>query len=1019
MGVTHFGERLGSLEFGRGASAALHEPSTYSFAGMPSQLLEMSVDAFEAWYGNLAYTSRCLFVASLLSSSVFAFYRSLGYPRRRKTVSRAMLLLLASFIALLSLVVARKAPVDTLVEGKEATVIPNIIDPNAINAQSVCPGYLASNVVETDGGVTADLILAGEACDVYGIDVEILSLVVEYQAVDRLHIEILPKYIGPANESWFILHESLIPKPRVEEGSSAFGDLSFSWRNDPTFSFMVTRKSTSDVLFSTEGTVLVYEDQFIEFASSLPENYNLYGLGEVIHGLRLGNNLTRTLYNADVPDIIDANVYGSHPIYLDTRYFEVSDSGDMTYAPNATDKKIQYKSYTHGVFQRNVHAQEILLRESNVTWRALGGTIDLYFYEGPTQDQVTKSYQTSAIGLPAMQQYWTLGYHHCRWGYNNWSDVRDVVNKFSENEIPLETIWNDIDYMKAYRDFENDPDRYSYDEGADFMAELHENHQHYVPIIDSGVYAPDPTNASDAYPPFDRGVEQQAFILNPDGSIYVGEVWPGFAVFSDWIGSVLKGTGAISWWISEVTDYHKKISFDGIWIDMSEISSFCNGSCGSANRSYGVGDESLNASTGPLGSGDGSTSSSRNINYPPYAINNFKGDLAGNTLSPNATHHDGSLEYDYHNLWGHQLLNATYHALLNIFPSKRPFIIGRSNLFGSGKFAGHWGGDNYSIWPYLYFSIPQALSFSLFGIPMFGVDTCGFADDSNEELCNRWMQLSAFFPFYRNHNEINAIGQEPYLWPSVAEASRVAMKIRYALLPYIYTAFYLSHSTGSTTMTALAWEFPDEPWLADADRQFLLGSALMVTPCLVEGATTVDGVFPGTGVSTTWYDWYNQSAITDVSFGQNVTIDAPLGHIPIYVRGGHVLPMQEPGLTTAAVRASPWSVLVALDDAGNAKGGLYIDDGESLTPESTWVNFTVTSSSLTAKPSGTYIDTNTLGNVTVLGIQGQVTKVELNGFEVSGDSWSLNSTTHVLKVTQLDEMTADGAWKDEWSLSWS
>lgn len=254
----------------------------------------------------------------------------------------------------------------------------------------------------------------------------------------------------------------------------------------------------------------------------------------------------------------------------------------------------------------------------------------------------------------------------------------------------------------------------------------------------------------------------------------------------------------------------------------------------------------------------------------------------------------------------------------------------------------HNSGDNYSLWAFMYFSIPQALSFSLFGIPMFGVDTCGFADNADMELCSRWMQLSAFFPFYRNHNTLGAASQEPYIWEAVAGASKTAMKIRYALLPYIYTTFYLSHSTGSTTMRALAWEFPDEPWLADADRQFLLGDAIMVTPCLVQGATTVDGVFPGVGAGTVWYDWYNQTAITGVAPGQNVTINAPLGHIPLYVRGGYVIPMQEPGLTTAAVRESPWSLLVALDENGQAEGRLYLDDGESLVSnEATWVDVSV------------------------------------------------------------------------------
>jgi alpha-glucosidase len=81
----------------------------------------------------------------------------------------------------------------------------------------------------------------------------------------------------------------------------------------------------------------------------------------------------------------------------------------------------------------------------------------------------------------------------------------------------------------------------------------------------------------------------------------------------------------------------------------------------------------------------------RNVNYPPYVINNIQGDLAVHAVSPNATHHGGAQEYDFHNLFGHQILNATYHALLQVFPEKRPFIIGRSTYAGSGKWAGHWG----------------------------------------------------------------------------------------------------------------------------------------------------------------------------------------------------------------------------------------------------------------------------------------------------------------------------------------
>jgi alpha-glucosidase len=168
-------------------------------------------------------------------------------------------------------------------------------------------------------------------------------------------------------------------------------------------------------------------------------------------------------------------------------------------AANATDSSKEYQSLSHGVFLRNAHGQEVLLRPDNITWRTLGGSIDLYFYSGPTQVEVSKTYQTSTVGLPAMQQYFTLGYHQCRWGYKSWSDLADVVSTFEKFGIPLENIWTDIDYMNQYRDFENDPVSWSYKDGEAFLEDLHKGGRHYIPIIDAAIYNPNPKNKSDAY----------------------------------------------------------------------------------------------------------------------------------------------------------------------------------------------------------------------------------------------------------------------------------------------------------------------------------------------------------------------------------------------------------------------------------------------------------------------------------------------------------------------------------------
>ncbi|KAF1985556.1 glycoside hydrolase family 31 protein [Aulographum hederae CBS 113979] len=946
-------------------------------------------------------------------------------------------------------------------------VIPNVLDPQAVDAQTVCPGYKASDLQRNPYGFTAILTLAGEPCNVYGTDIESLSLAVEYQSKDRVNINIVPANIDASNSSHYILPETLVEKPRIDSDANSTVqdiDLQITWSNDPSFSFAVIRRSTGDVLFDSSGSVLVFENQFIEFVSSLPEDYNLYGLGEHIHGLRLGNNWTATLYAADIGDPIDYNLYGSHPFYLDTRYFAVDpETGNRTYTPasNASVADDEYESYSHGVYLRNAHGQEIVLKPENITWRTIGGSIDLYFFDGPTQPEVTKQYQEGAIGYPAMQQYFTFGYHQCRWGYANWSQLQEVVDNFKRFDIPLENIWTDIDYMQSYRDFTNDPPTFSVPEGQQFLARLHANGQHYIPIVDSAIYIPNPDNGTDDYPPYYRGHDMDVWMHNPDGSEYIGAVWPGYTVFPDW-----HSTNSVAYWTQEMALWYDQIPFDGIWIDMSEVSSFCVGSCGTGNLSlnpvhppfglpgevgsvvfdYPEGFNLTNATEAASASAGSSsqasmisatsvptatrpyfrttpTAGARDVDHPPYAINNVQGDLAVHAISPNATHADGVLDYDVHNLFGHQILNATYQALLNVFPGKRPFIIGRSTFAGSGKYAGHWGGDNSAKWAYMYFSIPQALSFSLFGFPMFGVDTCGFNGNSDEELCNRWMQLSAFFPFYRNHNTLSTIPQEPYIWSSVASATRTAISVRYSLLPYIYTLFHASHTTGSAVMRALAWEFPNDPTLANADHQFLLGTSLLVTPVLEQGATSVRGVFPGAGGGddggTIWYDWYNQTAIANLQKGENRTIDAPLGHIPLFVRGGSVIPMQKPGYTTKECRQGEWSLLVALDVMGTARGELYVDDGESLVQNATLeVSFVVQGGALSVSARGGYVEENRLANVTVMGVQGGVGDVKLGG-SIVGEGVEFEEEQGLLKISGLQNYTGDGAWMRDWILSWS
>jgi alpha-glucosidase len=321
----------------------------------------------------------------------------------------------------------------------------------------------------------------------------------------------------------------------------------------------------------------------------------------------------------------------------------------------------------------------------------------------------------------------------------------------------------------------------------------------------------------------------------------------------------------------------------------------------------------------------------------------------------------------------------------------------------------------------MFFSIPQALSFSLFGIPMFGVDTCGFNGNSDEELCNRWMQLSAFFPFYRNHNTLSANSQEAYVWASVATATKAAMGIRFQLLPYMYTLFYNANQQGDTVMRALAWEFPNDPSLANADRQFFLGPSILVTPVLDQGATSVNGVFPGLVEGTDiYYDWYTQTPVS-VPSTKNTTIAAPLGHIPVFIRGGGVLALQQPAMTTTAGRQTPWSLIVALGLNGTASGTLYLDDGVSVKQKATkLVTLTANSAgSINATVQGGYTGLDTpLANITILGVQSKPKSdvVKINGKEVGSNVYNATGKTLFIQANKGGSLL-EKAWGSGWTLS--
>ncbi|KAJ2642413.1 hypothetical protein IW137_002732, partial [Coemansia sp. RSA 1287] len=671
--------------------------------------------------------------------------------------------------------------------------------------------------------------------------------------------------------------------------------LVFTHAHNETSGFGFKVQRDGEAIFDTTGHVLVFEDQYLELTSNVAADANIYGLGESPNWFRRNpDNTTITLWNRDVADPFGENVYGSHAVYME----------------------LQSKSAKfHGCYLHNSHGMDVVLAPGTVQYRALGGTLDLYIFGGPTALDVIDQY-TQLVGRPARIPYWALGFHNCRYGYTSVDEVNQVIANYSRARIPLEAAWTDIEYMDKTRDFTFDAVNYPVSEMKKQLDALHARGQKMVLITDPAIHV------DDAYGTFVRGRDQDVFIKNADGSLYVGQVWPGYTVFPDWFAA-----NTSEWWSDELQRYFDMLPIDGMWIDMNEPASFCTGSCGS-NRPMNEEPTLPWLSTAP----HRFINKTNRMLVPPYAINNHELELSDKTVETTAIHATGVTEYHVHNLYGHMESRATRDFLLAYRRNQRPFILSRSTFAGSGALVSHWTGDNMASWTDLHVSIASVFDFGIFGIPMVGADICGFYGNTTEELCARWMELGAFYPFSRSHNAKGLAPQEPYRWASVAKATRRALRVRYALLAYMYSAYQDSVDHGWPVARPLVFEFPSSQF-ASNDKQMLIGSSILVSPVLTQGARSVDAVFP-TG---RWYDWYTHAHIN--GHNTNVTLDAPLEHINVHIRGGSIVPTQRPEMTTRQVRQNDYELVVATSANGTATGQLYVDDGESFDTQHKWIDF--------------------------------------------------------------------------------
>ena len=301
---------------------------------------------------------------------------------------------------------------------------------------------------------------------------------------------------------------------------------------------------------------------------------------------------------------------------------------------------------------------------------------------------------------------------------------------------------------------------------------------------------------------------------------------------------------------------------------------------------------------------------------------------ATGTIPPGAMRFDHGREPHerYHNQYALLMARATREGLLSGLAGIRPFILSRAGFAGIQRYAANWMGDNVSRWDHLWMSMPMAMGFGISGQPFVGADIGGFAGHANAELFLRWMQYGTLTPFCRNHSAIGNVDQYAWAWGGVIEdLVREAIRLRYRLLPYIYAAFVHASESGAPVQRPLVFDYQYDPTVRDLDDQYLLGGDLLVAPVSGSGVTARQLYLP----PGLWYDWYTDQAIAG---GRYVIAQTPMDRIPLYSRGGAVIPLwPEAPPSTAGYHPSEIELHLFVPEAdGRHVSMLQEDDGATL-----------------------------------------------------------------------------------------
>ena len=524
---------------------------------------------------------------------------------------------------------------------------------------------------------------------------------------------------------------------------------------------------------------------------------------------------------------------------------------------------------------------------------------DLYLLSGGNENAICREFRT-LIGRSYIPPRWAFGLAQSRWGYKTEEDVREVARQYKEHDLPLDMICMDIEYMQDYADFTVNKERFP--DLTKLSADLKAQGIRLVPIIDAGVRV-DPNDSTCT-----EGLEKGYFCKKADGTPFVAAVWPGKAYFADFLRPEVRE------WFGHKYKALTDCGIEVFWNDMNEPSLFYS-------------PERLRAFLNDMAA----LREKDNIEqeeFFPRVVGGAMG-LMNSPADYASFYHEADgrkVRHDQvHNLYGGSMTRAAGEAFADLRPGQRTLLYSRSSFIGSHRYGGIWLGDNNSSWAQLLANIQMMPSVQMCGFLYSGADLCGFSCDTTPDLALRWLEFGLLTPLMRNHSAVGTRMQEYYRFPEVLPAVRNMIRLRYALLPYLYSEFMKAALENTSYFRPLAFDYPDDPDAREVEDQLLLGEGLMAAPVYVQNAHGRHVYLPEPMklLRLRAVDDYDEEILP----AGHHYIRCALDEMLLFIRPGHIIPVAQPANNTAELDDASLTLWSFLPDGESAEYRMYRDDG--------------------------------------------------------------------------------------------